>query len=246
MGGFWGLILPSSVSADIVRGYYLARTPTGLARTVSSMVVDRIMSGLALMVLAGLSAWVAGDRFGWVHHRALLVAAVVVGLLLVGWLGRAATRRWIDQRLVQPLTRWRLNERIQAGVRACLEYRQYPGRLAWSFGLSILMQVIRVLIFYGVAESFQVHIPILYYFMFIPLIMVLVMLPVAFSGLGVREGSFVAFFVMVGVSAADAFVISFTVSLLTILTTAVGGIIYLCDKAPAAAGAGQKPGAAPS
>jgi len=66
--------------------------------------------------------------------------------------------------------------------------------------------------------------------MFIPLIMVLIMLPVSFNGIGIREGSFVAFFAMVGVSSADAFVVSFTVSLLMTLTTAFGGLIYLFDK----------------
>ncbi len=229
VGGFWGLILPSSVSADIVRGYYLSRTAAGLSLTVTSMLADRIMSGLALVSLAGVSAWLVGDRFGFVHHRAALLLGAAVCALAAGLLSRPACLRWIDRRLLQRLTRWNLNRRIRAAVVACLEYRRHPGRLAGCFLLSIGVQVIRVLIFYAVAEGFGVRAPALYYFLFIPLIMVLIMLPVSFNGIGIREGSFVAFFALAGVSSADAFMVSFAVSLLTTLTTAVGGLIYLAD-----------------
>ena len=236
VGGFWGLILPSSVSADIMRGYYLARTPAGLSLTVTSMLVDRIMGGLALVALAGTGAWLVGDRFGFVHHRAIMVIGIVVCVLAGVLLLRPSSLRWINQHIVQRITRWlatrhawNLNQHIQAGIQSCLEYRRYPGLLVLSFLLSLLMQGIRILVFYTVAVGFNVYAPVLYYFMFIPLIMVLIMLPISFNGIGIREGSFVGFFALVGVSSADAFVVAFTVSLLTTLTTAMGGLIYMVD-----------------
>jgi uncharacterized protein (TIRG00374 family) len=234
VGGFWGLILPSSVSADIVRGYYLSRTAAGLANTVTSMLVDRIMAGLALVSLAGVGAWLAGDRFGFVHHRAFILMGVAGCALAVFLLFRPFSLRWIDRQVVQRITRWDLNRRIREWVTSCLEYRRHPGRLVLCYLGSILVQIIRVLIFYAVALAFNVPAPLLYYLMFIPLIMVLIMLPISFGGIGIREGSFVAFFAMVGVGSADAFVVSFTVSLLTTLTTAIGGLIYMFDKGPAA------------
>ena len=54
VGGFWGLVLPSSVSADIVRGFYLSRATSDLSLTISSMAVDRTISGLALVALGCL------------------------------------------------------------------------------------------------------------------------------------------------------------------------------------------------
>lgn len=230
VGGFWGLILPSSVSADIVRGYYLSKTTASLSLTVTSMLMDRIMGGLALVSLAGISVWLVGDQFGLVHHRAMMGIGIAVGVLAVGLLFHPAVLRWIDQKIIQRLTWWNLNRHLRAWVQSCLEYRRAPGLLVLSFLLSVLMQGIRVLIFYVVAVGFNVDVPVLYYFMFIPLIMVLIMLPISFNGIGIREGSFVGFFALVGVSPADAFVVSFTVSLLMTLTTAVGGLIYMVDK----------------
>lgn len=66
--------------------------------------------------------------------------------------------------------------------------------------------------------------------------MVLIMLPVSINGIGVREVSFVGFFSLAGMPESGAFVVSFAVSVLTTLTTAVGGIIYMFDKGTSPAG----------
>ena len=59
--------------------------------------------------------------------------------------------------------------------------------------------------------------------------MLLIMLP-SINGIGIREGSFVAFFALVGVPSAQAFIISFVVSVLTTLMTAAGCVVYMFDK----------------
>jgi hypothetical protein len=96
--------------------------------------------------------------------------------------------------------------------------------------LTGFVQMLRILVFYAVAVSFGVHVSVTYYFIFVPLIMLLIILPVSINGIGVREGSFVVFFARVGVPPAQAFIISFVVSVLTTLMTAVGGIVYMFDK----------------
>ena len=72
--------------------------------------------------------------------------------------------------------------------------------------------------------------PALAYFIIVPLIMLLIMLPISVNGIGVREGSFVAFFRLMGVPPAESFAISFGVSVLTTLITALGGIFYMADR----------------
>ncbi len=232
VGGFWGLVLPSSVSADIVRGYYLARTAAGLGNTVSSMLADRILSGLALVCLAGAGAWLAGDRFGLVHHRAAMLGLLALAAAAAALLFRPEFLRRLDAgcRRLAPRRLERQLGRLRDWAASCLEYRRQPARLALAFALSLLMQGLRVLVFYATAAGFGVQAPLAYYFLFIPLITVLIMLPFSFGGIGIREGSFVAFFAVVGVPAADAFTVSFAVSILTTLTSAVGGLIYLCDR----------------
>jgi len=230
IGGFWGLILPSSVSADIVRGYYLSKSTANVSLAVTSMVIDRLMGMLSLVLLGCVSAWMVGDTFGLVHAR--LIAAGVAGgvTLAIALLFHNDFVHWVDRRIIKRVADRKIIHQVRRWIVACLHYRQYPRTLVVSFLLTGFVQMLRILIFYAVAVSFGVHASVTYYFIFVPLIMLLIMLPISINGIGVREGSFVAFFALVGVPSSQAFIISFVVSVLTTLMTAVGGVVYMFDK----------------
>lgn len=230
IGGFWGLVLPSSVSADIVRGYYLSKSTANVSLAVTSMVIDRLLGALTLVLLGCASAWLVGDTFGIAHARLIaagVTAGCIIGIALlfhnnfIHWVDRRIIKRVADKKIIHPVRRW---------IVACLQYRQYPQALVASFLLTGFVQILRILVFYVVALSFGVQASVTYYFIFVPLIMLLIMLPISIGGIGLREGSFVAFFAMVGVPTSQAFIVSFVVSVLTTLMTAVGGVVYMFDK----------------
>lgn len=239
VGGFWGLILPSSVSADIVRGFYLSKATSDLNLTVTSMAADRFISGVALVFIACLGGWYAGYRPGLQHLHSLTLIIAIITAAAVVLLFQRGFLRWLDRQIVQRFSAWKpgfsqakIIQTVREWVVSCLEYQKYPGLLALAFILSLSVQVVRVLVFYVVALGFNLHAPLMYYVVFIPLIMVLIMLPVSINGIGVREVSFVGFFSLAGMPESGAFAISFAVSVLTTLTTAVGGIIYMFDRSP--------------
>lgn len=59
------------------------------------------------------------------------------------------------------------------------------------------------------------------------------MIPISIGGLGVKEGTFVAFFTLVGMSINDAVIISFINTFLDTLNTLIlGGGGYIFYKAP--------------
>ncbi len=229
VGGFWGLVLPSSVSADIVRGYYLSKSTANVSLAVTSMVIDRLMGALTLVLLGCVSAWMVGDTFGMAHAR--LIAAGVGGgcALAIALLFHNRFVHWVDRRFVQRLGERKVIHLVRRWVAACLQYRQYPQTLVISFLLTLFVQMLRILVFYAVAVGFGVHVSVTYYFIFVPLIMLLIMLP-SINGIGIREVSFVTFFAQAGVPEAQGFAVSIVVSVLTTLMTAVGGLVYMFDK----------------
>ena len=233
IGGFWGLVLPSSVSADIVRGYYLSKSTANVSLAVTSMVIDRLMGALSLVLLGCISAWMVGDTFGLVHARLIAAGVTVVCALGIALLFHDDFIHWVDRRIIQRVADRKIIHQVRRWIVACLQYRQYPNTLLASFLLTGFVQMLRVLVFYAVAVSFGIRVPVTYYFIFVPLIMLLIMLPISINGIGVREGSFVAFFALVGIPSSEAFIISFAVSVLTTLMTALGGIVYMFDKGAA-------------
>ena len=233
IGGFWGLVLPSSISADIVRGYYLAKSTANVSLAVTSMLVDRLMGALSLVILVCISAWMVGDTFGLAHARLIAAGVVVACALGIALLFHDGFISWVDRVIIQRASGWKAMRPVRQWLASCFEYRQYPNTLVASFLLTVFVQMLRVMVFYVVAVSFGIRVPVTYYFIFVPLIMFLIMLPVSINGIGVREGSFVAFFALMGIPSSEAFIISFSVSVLTTLMTALGGIIYMFNKSVA-------------
>ena len=233
IGGFWGLILPSSVSADIVRGYYLSKSTSNVSLAVTSMVIDRLMGALSLVLLGCVSAWMVGDTFGLANARLIAAGVAVVCALGIALLFHNDFMHGVDRRIIQRVADRKIIRQVRRWIVSCLQYRQYPQTLIMSFLLTMFVQMLRILVFYAVAVSFGVHVSVTYYFIFVPLIMLLIMLP-SINGIGVREVSFMAFFARAGIPSApsseQAFIISFVVSELTTLMTAVGGVVYMFDK----------------
>ena len=81
------------------------------------------------------------------------------------------------------------------------------------------------------------------YFAFIPLILLVMLLPVTFNGIGTSQAAFVWFFGRVGVPAAAAFALSVLFVALGIVGNLPGGILYAIGRREPAGDAALKPSA---
>src|SRR6185436_16735980 len=85
----------------------------------------------------------------------------------------------------------------------------------------------RILVHALVARALGLKIDLAYFFLFVPLLAVIVSLPISFNGIGVREGAGVVLFGLVGVSRAQAFSLQFTTYLVAVAVSLLGGVIVL-------------------
>lgn len=226
IGKFWGTFLPSSIGVDIVRGYYLYREQANGAVIASSLIFDKAMGLWSLLLLgtAGLLGY------------GTTINDVNIGLVFIGLLGVVAAAvyllqtRWFGDRMESALPGI-LGQRV-SGIfikvyRAFLAYRDYPSVIVYSFVLSIVLQLIRIVGVYTMARALDIEIPLIYYLVLVPLSMILIMLPLSIGGLGLREGVFVGLFALAGMSKVDAFALGFGTSLTDIAVSLLGGILYL-------------------
>lgn len=229
VGGFWALFIPSSVSADIIRGYYLSKKTSDVSLSVSSIVVDHILALFGLVLVGAFGAFFVGDLVGMPYPRT--IAIVLTVMMLAGYVAIQSVTfmSFVNKLFIRRMTFRGMDRHLTKWFESCVEYGRYPVVLFSSFALSILVQAIRVAIFYVVALGFAVTVPITYYFAFVPVINLAIMLPV-FNGIGVREACFMKFAGLVNVAPGVALVVSTAVSIVTTLTTALGGIIYLFDR----------------
>jgi uncharacterized membrane protein YbhN (UPF0104 family) len=79
-----------------------------------------------------------------------------------------------------------------------------------------------------IAAGLGAGVRLAYYFVFVPLTSLVLVLPISFAGLGVREGTYVFLFSQVGMSQEMALSLSLLVYALgTVTPGLVGGAIYL-------------------
>jgi uncharacterized membrane protein YbhN (UPF0104 family) len=99
--------------------------------------------------------------------------------------------------------------------------------LFWAF----LLQVNVILHYYLAGKAFHLEIPLLDYFIFIPIILLILTIPVTISGLGLREVLFIQIFATYGIAEHVAFSFSVIADFgFTLIIGIIGGIIFITRK----------------
>jgi uncharacterized protein (TIRG00374 family) len=93
--------------------------------------------------------------------------------------------------------------------------------------LSFLIQIARIMIAYVSALALNINLSLVYFFLFIPLITIILMLPTTVGGIGVSEGAYVYFFSRVGMSTHGAFALAILLRTIFTFLALPGGIIYI-------------------
>ncbi|WP_028583092.1 lysylphosphatidylglycerol synthase transmembrane domain-containing protein [Desulfogranum mediterraneum] len=228
IGAFWGLFLPSSLSTDVVRGYYLSKSTANLELSAASVVVDRMMGLFSLLFLCLVSVLLYSSNFegGLIYYVLGLSCCTVAAACCAFW---EAVPQVLEERLVF-FREQRLGRKVLGMYRSFLQFKRYPRVMFTSFGYSLVLQLIRVVTIYITALAFGIEAELLTYFIVVPITVVVIMIPISVGGLGVREGSFVSLFALVGLDVNQSFAISGTNSIMVTVIGLMGGIFYLFHK----------------
>ena len=233
IGGFLGLFLPSSLGTDVIRGYYLIKNNSEKSISISSVFVDRVLGMFSLLLLCIVSIFFAGEIISKYNIQIYIVILSVIVIFSFVLFQKKETTKFLE-RILNKTKHKKIIEKVIKLHTSILEYKKYPNTLILTFSLTFLVQITRILTYYFVALAFSVSIPFIYFLLFIPIIMLVIMIPITIGGLGVREGTFVTFFNLVGMSINNGIIISFISSFIDILITIfLGGGAYLFYNSPA-------------
>ncbi len=188
---FLGLILPSGAGVDLVRFLYAQRNNMQKrAEVLSSIFVDRLIGVIALVFLAFL-----GVYFGVEKIREVAKELIWIMLLLIGFFIFMLTPLFekIIISLFGSIEKFRIGERVQKLINSFSMYKQNKSIVLLSFLISILMQF-----FFG-SSAFLISKALGFSLNPIEVILItsavnfITMLPLSFSGIGIREGGFIFF-----------------------------------------------------
>ncbi len=225
-GTFFSLFLPSTIGGDLVRSIDLAVHTKRTHEVVATVLLDRL-SGYIGLVAVALFAVLFGWRFIQDNTGALfsvaIITAVLVAVLLILF------NRFLYSRinkLLQTPSAGKIREFIKNLHQEMHIFRHHTDILVNNLFLSLVIQIISPLAFYIIALSIGIKINIAYFFIFIPIIGAIILLPISLGGLGLRDATTIFFFAKAGVSKDMAFAMSLVSFLFILILGVIGGIIY--------------------
>lgn len=232
-GSFLGQVLPGSVGADLLRGWFTWRLGHPAAAVMLALLVDRLMAllGVVLIGLAGLPHLTAmappAVAFGVLGGAAVLgggmLALLVIGAVPQERLPLPARLR--DGPIGRTLWGAVRDLRAMGARRAAWE------ALAHSMGVHLATIAATVLF----ARALGLPLGWLDGLAIVPAAIVAAALPVSLGGWGVREGAMVAGFALLGFDTGTAFLVSVLIGLSIALLSLPGGVFWLLLRGEAAA-----------
>jgi len=191
VGLFLGLILPSGAGVDLVRFFYAQRNNLDRrAEVLSSIFVDRFVGVIALVCLALL-----GVYFGVEKIREVAKELIWIMLLLIGFFIFMLTPLFekIILSLFGNVKRFRMGERIQKLLNSFSLYKENKIVVISSFFISIIMQFFFGASAFFISKALGFNLNLVEIILITSAINFITMLPISFSGIGIREGGFIFF-----------------------------------------------------
>lgn len=225
VGLFFNNFLIGYVGGDAFRVYDVRKVSGDTSGAVSAVFFDRFVGFLVLTTMGLLASLIGLD---------LLTSdsmVIVAGIVFVGWLltliflfkeGFAKKLAWLFDLVLPKSLRHRMKE-IYLGINS---YKHEKAVLTKVLGLSILTQSLRIVTHYFAALAVGVRAPLLYFWVFIPVIALAASLPVSLGGIGVREQSGVILFSQIDLPTTEVAAFEFLAYIIGVLASVPGGLIF--------------------
>ena len=250
VGSFFSTLLPGVTGGDVVKAIYAAReAPHKKTAAVSTVVIDRLIGLLALIVLAviimlarlPLFLSCAPMKMALAFNSVLLVAASV-GLFVL--FRHNLLERWpFFKRLEERTALGEIIGKAYSAFHVCMTH---PSLLAKTLLLSAVNHVCFVVMIYFIGIGLGIRLSFIDYMTAFLIINAVAAIPLTPGGLGTREGAAIFILAVFNVPAPSAFSLSILIYASLVMWGLLSGIVYLfyiyqSGPPPAAPDSGTEP-----
>jgi uncharacterized protein (TIRG00374 family) len=226
---FYNLFLPGYIAGGVIRWHLMAQPDNKPAEAFAALVFNRLLETV-LIVCLGVVFWLVASPpapGGWLTPLALSLLGVVLVLQLLAFnerlLGRMRSYLLsLRPRLGVAAVRPKLIKALDAAARLDSLSRR---AILWMTGLGVVKHLLAIVSFLLLALALDLHLSFWAAGWIHAFVLLVLLLPISFAGLGVREASMVVMLQMYGVAAASAVALSFVFLARDLLRSAFGGVL---------------------
>ena len=229
VGLFFNNFLPANVGGDAVKIYDVSKIGNDPHQVFAITLLDRIIgiTGLCLLAIAAALSLRGRGSIPNLNIYILVFAGCITPVIAM-----TLNRRLSGavKRLFGAITWWGLGSRFRAVFDHLGSFRRLRFLLVKLTLLAIVVQFMRVLTHVAVGSALGIPLTLytgLSFFVFIPLLGLLMVLPISINGLGVREGMGVILFTQIGLLEEQALLVEFITYVVMIVVSLIGGLFFL-------------------
>lgn len=228
-GLFFNNLLPTNIGGDVFKIYDVSRSGHDPHRVFAVTLLDRVfgITGLCLLAIAANAALLALGQRGPLPLYLLIFAGCVAPVAALAVSRRLSSRL---RRILGRIGLWGIGRRIELVLGHLGHFRGLGALLGRITLLTLTVQILRIGTHVAVARALGI-VPgptdLLYFYVFVPLLGLIMILPISLNGLGVREGAGVLLFARIGMPEEQAFLMEFITYVVMVAVSLVGGILFL-------------------
>jgi glycosyltransferase 2 family protein len=223
---FVGSFLPQSVGSDAVRTWQVTDQGMPGAQALASVLMDRVL-GIASILIAAIGGVALFPEL--LQRRAVVLAfAASLGGCLIA-LAFVFSARWdaLVRRQLLPRLPARVQPLVDRILTALQAYQAHHGTTLAVLLASVGVQILRIVQAWCLGMSLGMTTSLVAYFAYIPVILLVMLLPISISGIGVSQGAFVWLFAGNGGTDAMVFALSVLFVALGIVGNLPGALLFL-------------------
>ena len=195
---FVGTFLPASIGSDAVRAWSLARDGVAKSESIASVLMDRLLGVIGILVMAAAGLMLAPEVLALDGPIAWMVIAAAVAGVAGSAIGLAAVfsarAGVLITRAIGRLRPGRVSRGLTQLVASLRAYRHHHGMVGAVLAASVGVQVLRILQAWMLGLSLGMPAPLVTYFAFVPVILLIMLLPISINGIGTSQLAFQALF----------------------------------------------------
>ena len=229
VGTFFNNFLPTRFGGDVVRIWDGSLYSKSLVKSSAIVLVERFTGIIVLFLFAVFASLF---RIDMARRIPVIWAALLLGLagllLIAAFFLPVFARRLAAFRLHGFPDKAR--NKILKFRETILHYRSQKGPFFKATFWAFLLQLNVILYYFLIGRAVHLDIPLVDYFIFIPIVLVIQIIPITINGLGLREGAYIEIFKYYGILPRTAVSFSLIDVAFNLVLGAIGGTIYVLRK----------------
>lgn len=231
VGTFFNNFLPTRFGGDIVRIWNGTRYSQTLVKSSAIVIVERLTGIFVLFLFALIVALI---RLELAHRLPFIWVSLVFGALGFLLLLAFIMLPWpIFLKFLFLNNKKRVSsflDKILTFRQTIINYRSQKRAFILAMLWALALQLNVIVYYFLIGLSLKLAVPFLDYFMVIPVVHFIQLIPITINGLGLREGAYIEIFAFYSIPAQTAFSFSLIDVAFVLILGLIGGLIYILRK----------------